>query len=346
MEHQKKVRTYICPDRLRCGSIKRKPEASKYEPAKKKYCQSCLNTSLVDTNEIAASVERLISSTCDQCGVLWVDIKEDPRAHADRHLKDCVASIGIDLNAKKAAGKYNKKQHESKAFNLYYTDNLYVEGSKIASNFSNMTKRDQDKYTAVVDDLESADLNLLAGTVYEYGDDRPPANMGFVPSFLLPRGSETFAFHTITSSHGTFTHIADTLKDKTVSHSLYQIDLPLTTPEWGTQVYLCYTCTDPLDIDYESEDLPFIKCSKVCSCSKHVPEAYPDREEDPPVYVSPQPDAMLKVAATINVQLSKPTPLQTAVGYNGDNKFLYQCNSVFCGYVIHAKCCTAPLKRN
>lgn len=344
---KKTVLCYVCPDRLRGGSIKRKADAAKYEPKTKKHCSGCLNTNLICVDEIRSAVETLLSSSCEQCGVLWADIKQDREAHADMHLKKTLMSVGIDMNAKTKANKHYTRDLREKAFSLYYADKLASE-SMAVNKFSRMSEKEQKKYLAAAKSFADDDMGMLAGTVYEGNltDDRPPVNLSYLPFFCSPKDSiMTYHFKDITETYGKYSYIANCLKDETTPHITYQVDIPITTPNWGSdQVdsqYVCYICTDPLCIDYTGENGPAVLNAKVCACSAHDDQAYEEQEE-PPQYVPPQPEAVIKVATVVNVPLPKATPPQTAVGYKNNIKFLYHCNSAFAGYVIHSQCCKVP----
>ena len=342
--HQRVVPRYICPDRLRGGSIRRKADVAKYERETKKHCRECLNTNLICVNEIKRAVGSLLSASCEQCGVLWADIKQDREGHADMHLKNTLLTVAIDMNAKAKANEHYTRKLEEKAFGLYYADKL-TSKSNAVSKFARMSESEQRTYVKAAESLAVNDMGLLAGTVYEGNltDDRPPVNLSFVPFFFNPRDSMTYHFNEMTETYGRYSYIVGCLKDEMTPHVTYQMDIPIMTSDQIDCQYVCYICTDPLNIDYKGDDGPVLVGAKVCVCSAHNDrQAY--RGEQPPQYVASPSDMLVKVAAAVSATLPKATPPQTALKYKDNIKFLYHCNSAFAGYVIHSQCCKVPYK--
>lgn len=340
---------YIYPDRLREGSIKRKVTADKYEPDDKRHCGHCYNTNLIPVDQIKCAVASLTSSSCDQCGVLWADIKHDRVGHADMHLKNSVLAVGINMNARDKANRYYDRNLKEKAYGLYYAEKLKSE-EQLVSKFSRLSEKDQRKYLLAAESLALDEMDLLAGTVFEDNltDDRPPINLSYVPFFVFPRDSSTYHFNKMTDTFGRYSYIARSLNDEITPHMTYQVDIPVTAANWGSDQiesdYVCYICTDPLDIDYSAEDGPCLIEGKVCTCSAHAEQSFPE-QETPPKYVPPPLEQLVNVLQIVNMPIVYETPPQTALRYKDNIKFLFQCNSAFAGYVIHSKCCEVPTKK-
>lgn len=344
---QKLVRKYICPDRFRNGSLKRRSETSKYEPDVKKHCSNCLNTNLVSVNEISNAVNQLVHTTCDQCGVLWKDIKETRKGHLDMHIRNSASRVGIDISAKINVRKHNDKSIEDQAYLRYCSDNLGSATTKV-SKFSKLTEEEKQKYTSKVEGDYKQDMSFLKGTAFwnDRVDDRPAVDLLQVPFFLHPKNSKRFPFHEIVKTYGTYRYIFNYIQDEVSPHVTFQTDIDVSTDNWGTEDYVCYKCTEPLEIDFTSTDCPKIKDSKACSCSIHNPTEYTDREVDPPEHVSPQLDLLMNILTPKNGKRSKPVKTQIPVTYLGKKNFLYQCNDMFSAYVIHLNCCNNPFNKN
>ena len=337
----KNCHRYVCPDRLTGNNcIKRTADVSKYEPLKKKHCRECFNTNIIRVSEIKKAVDTLQSSTCDQCGVLWADIKEDRNVHRDKDIQKALERVRVDMDAQIKVNKHYQKSLQQTAFGLYYEDKLKSETTLAVSNFRRIPNKEKEKYMTTTKSLARDDMNFLAGTVYENNvvDDRPTVNLFRLPFFLNHHNASalTYDINEITDTYGKFDYIANALKTGTTTHITYQVDMLITTRHWGVDQiiyqYVCYICTRPLDIDYQGENGPALVGAKVCTCSVHKDEAYKDQEQ-PPQYSPPRSDV-----AVITVKLDT-TPPQTAMHYSGDMKFLYQCNAFFEGYAIHSLCC-------
>lgn len=337
----KRSRKYVCPDRMREGSIRRKADVCSYQPPMKKHCRECLNTNLVAVEEIQESVGQLLSSTCDQCGLLWVDIEENSKeAHCDRDMKIACARVSARLNARDKSKKLSQQQIENIAFKIYCED--YPESGSV-KKFKKLKDTKKGIYLARARAIVDVDMSMLMGTFMEHkkNDDRPSADFSSIGSCLFPKKNDGFKFIEMTKTYGTLSYMTNFLKKEKIPHVTYQMCPQLSTENWGTDCYVCYVCTEEINFDFKSENGPVgINC-KVCSCSAHVTGTYPCADL-PPVYTPPLSDAVLEQASAIKVCLPKEIPRQTAVNTNNFNKdkFLYFCNSMFSGYVIHSGCCS------
>lgn len=311
-------RSHVCPDRE--GTMKRKASSRVFEPTKKKHCKECLNTNLVEVKQVVSVVDRLLDNTCNQCGLLWADIPEDTRQqHRDEDIKSSAMVITGAIDAKIKSVRCAKKNLRASAYDLYYHDTE--------------AEMEPTHYLGKAHELNAADMTLLNGTFMEGRDldDRPSANFSAVPSCLTTEKGPV-DFHLAVEREGMFSYIECFMKSEKSKHTTYQVDPLLLTDTWGADRYSCYLCLGDLKFDFSAEYDPEGVGCKVCSCSAHVDGQYP--KADVPT-LTPLPEAMLRL-------LNLPAPKgQTVVNRNEDNaSFLYMCNSMFTGYVIHTNCCS------
>jgi hypothetical protein len=342
----KTQRTHVCSDRE--GTMKRKLDSRVFEPAEKKHCRECLNTNLVSVKDIGSAVKTLLGGTCNQCGLLWADAKEDTRQdHLDGDIKSSIAHVGGSLHAKLKTAKFAEKNLEAAAYELYYFK--HFESGSVKKRLNLLPERKQKLYRKQAKKIIAEDMSLFDDTFMRGSDtdDRPLADFSSVPSCLYPAGSANIAvdFCEMSTTQGTLGYIEQFMKDEKTTHDTYQVSTPLLTSNWGNDRYTCYVCLDELKFDFFSEDVPTGIDSKVCSCSSHVDGTYPEADS-PPTYQPPISEEMQKMASLISVDLPQETPAQTAVKTNrGDNEvFLYLCNAMFSGYVIHTGCCGVARK--
>ena len=320
-----KRRKYVCSERQ--GVAMRKESACVYEPAVKKHCNECLNSTLVEINSIAKSAKHLFEGTCRQCGMLYADITEDTREkHLDADIKRAINVIERRSTAKIKAARLFEQNLEAAAYDLYVQEN----GEKApVKNLGRLSKKKQDAIKAKATRVMKKDLGFLYSTVLggKDVDDRPAPNFSATPFCVSPTTIVT-DFHEICSTYCSWDNILRSLKEEKDAHVTYQMNPHLVTRNCGVDQYSCYVCWCLLDFDFTAENEPVGIDCKVCSCS--------DQSETLPPEVS----------WSLKEDSSKPTQTQFVIMMKSPpTLFLYLYNSMFKGYVIHTNCCDHLAKR-
>lgn len=312
-------RRFVCPDRstnLTAGKrTADQPHSDDSSSAPKRYCADCLNDNLVDVLKTNTIVNRILTSICNQCGMLWSSIKEDKQAHLDNHIRTTVNEVVSKLQQKTTTGFSGTR---AKASMLYMSEIQASTNDKTVSSFRKLSHNKQSHYINQVQAKAEADNMLVQqnSVVCNTVDTRPSIQLTLDGSFLDPQ-MYTFGSEGTNSYRSTTAFIKDNIVD-TASHYVFNTDIMLKTPNWGSDKYLCYFCNEEMVFSIMGSEDPYIKETRVCSCSDYNPEE--DTQED------------------LETAVAGTKEGQTSIPYLSGS-LLYDKTSLFKGFVIHTQCC-------
>lgn len=319
-------RKFVCPDRT---SGKRHADGLNADASLS--CKTCLANNLVDVVKVGKYAEILLTSCCTGCGVLWISLNEPRKRHVDCAMRKRITTAAERRKQLSLSGGVDREDREmkEKAFALYFEDHKNLADGRVHTDYRKMDVRLQNKYL-VIARARYARRSLYDGTSMAGPVDTRPIYDVYAEPHGTPYDRDRPWPEACDDSFDRFVTL---VAEKTSPHVVFTTYIELTTEHWGLENYACYLCREKLDASYCEDGEPaHVKDGRVCSCAVYDGgETYPEMDT-PPTWKD--------VAVVPPAGKDDGVPrLQHPVRFE-DDLFLYQCNSMFSGFVVHSKCCS------
>ena len=261
-------RTTICPIRGERRVRTLTPTLNKV----KTHCKHCLNDNLVSTSAMSPIVDKLLTSTCLVCGMLWTDIKEDKQAHSDKHMKASIQHKSDIVRASHSHHKRIQTERESTALRLFHND-LWSRPAhdkidrpkshcKQYKSFKNMPHSLREIYMKkTMADMTSE----IKATKRIEADKRPHLPVKSTVPFFFDPTNVFLTLEDIYSYRALASNVINEFEQMQRNHTIYKVDPELHTDmNWGSDIYVCALCREQLTVDCEG---CILLGTRLCSCT-------------------------------------------------------------------------------